>query len=87
MRIKLKVSLPFLLVSACFADEELLLDEDGTEILSETFSILSLKEMKLQAVASPAGASVGDEPEEENVPNVAQAVLEAAQKKVVSQVN
>ncbi|XP_030012337.1 condensin-2 complex subunit D3 isoform X2 [Sphaeramia orbicularis] len=73
-------------VLACFADEELPLDEDGTEILSETFSVLSLKEMKLQAVSSTAAGSVGDEPEEENMATVAKAVLEAAQKKVVSQI-
>ncbi|KAJ4948743.1 hypothetical protein JOQ06_020266 [Pogonophryne albipinna] len=36
-------------VLACFADDELPLDADGADILSETFRILSLKEMKLQA--------------------------------------
>ncbi|CAN9500131.1 unnamed protein product [Ophioblennius macclurei] len=73
-------------VLACFADEELLLDADGAEILSETFKILSLKEMKLQAVFGPAGGAAGEDTEEENVPNMAKAVLQVAQKKVVSQV-
>ncbi|KAF6727077.1 Condensin-2 complex subunit D3 [Oryzias melastigma] len=68
-------------VLACFADEELPLDADGAEILSETFTILSLKEMKLQATS--AGGAAGEEPEEENM---ARAVLQAAQKKVMSQV-
>uniref|UniRef100_A0A3Q1H262 Condensin-2 complex subunit D3 n=1 Tax=Acanthochromis polyacanthus TaxID=80966 RepID=A0A3Q1H262_9TELE len=69
-------------ILACFADEELPLDADGAEILSETFSILSLKEMKVQAILTPAG----EEPEEENMATMAKAVLQAAQKKVVSQV-
>ncbi|XP_060896813.1 condensin-2 complex subunit D3 [Labrus mixtus] len=73
-------------VLACFADEELPLDADGVEILSETFKILSLKEMKLQAVSAPAGGPAEEEPEEENMANMAKAVLQAAQKKVVSQV-
>ncbi|XP_049457118.1 condensin-2 complex subunit D3 [Epinephelus fuscoguttatus] len=73
-------------VLACFADEELPLDADGVEILSETFNILSLKEMKLQAISTPAGGATGDDPEEENMATMAKAVLQAAQKKVVSQV-
>ncbi|KAG7999876.1 Condensin-2 complex subunit D3 [Nibea albiflora] len=72
--------------AACFADEELPLDAEGAEILSETFSILSLKEMKLQAVSSAAGGAAGEEPEEENMATMAKVVLQAAQKKVVSQV-
>uniref|UniRef100_A0A7N8Y2B7 Non-SMC condensin II complex, subunit D3 n=1 Tax=Mastacembelus armatus TaxID=205130 RepID=A0A7N8Y2B7_9TELE len=73
-------------VLACFADEELPLDADGAEILSETFNILSLKEMKLQVTCTPAGGAAGEEPEEENMHTMAKAVLQAAQKKVVSQV-
>ncbi|XP_042290067.1 condensin-2 complex subunit D3 [Thunnus maccoyii] len=73
-------------VLACFADKELPLDADGAEILSETFNILSLKEMKLQAISAPAGGASGEEPEEENMATMAKAVLQAAQKKVVSQV-
>uniref|UniRef100_A0A8D0A906 Non-SMC condensin II complex, subunit D3 n=1 Tax=Sander lucioperca TaxID=283035 RepID=A0A8D0A906_SANLU len=73
-------------VLACFADKELPLDADGAEILSETFNILSLKEMKLQAISTPAGGASGEEPEEENMATMAKVVLQAAQKKVVSQV-
>lgn len=64
------------------------MDTDGAEILSETFSVLSLKEMKLQAMSSTAGAVAGEEPEEEErMATMAKAVLQAAQKKVVSQVS
>lgn len=70
----------------CFADEELPLDADGANILSETFNILSLKEFKLQTICSSAGAAAGEEAEEENMATMAKAVLQAAQKKVVSQV-
>uniref|UniRef100_A0AAQ6IKW9 Condensin-2 complex subunit D3 n=1 Tax=Anabas testudineus TaxID=64144 RepID=A0AAQ6IKW9_ANATE len=73
-------------VLACFADEELPLDAEGAEVLSETFNILSLKEMKLRAICAPAGGAAGEEPEEENMATMAKAVLQAAQKKVVSQV-
>lgn len=73
-------------ISACFADEELPLDADGANILSETFNILSLKEFKLQTISSSAGAAAGEEAEEENMATMAKAVLQAAQKKVVSQV-
>ncbi|XP_074532674.1 condensin-2 complex subunit D3 isoform X2 [Halichoeres trimaculatus] len=73
-------------VLACFADAELPLDADGAEILSETFNVLSLKEMKLQAVSAPAGGHAEEEPEEENMAHMAKTVLQAAQKKVVSQV-
>lgn len=40
--------------------------------------------MKLQAISAPAGGTSSEEPEEENM---ARAVLQAAQKKVVSQVS
>ncbi|KAM9804090.1 condensin-2 complex subunit D3 [Neosynchiropus ocellatus] len=70
-------------VLACYVDNDLDLDADGAEILSETFNILSLKEMKLQAIRAPAGAAAGDELEEENM---AKAVLQAAQKKAISHV-
>lgn len=72
--------------SACFADEELPLDADGAAILSETFKILSLKEMKLQSISAGTAGPAGEEPEEENMANMAKAVIQAAQKKVVSQV-
>ncbi|KAM4600057.1 condensin-2 complex subunit D3 [Fundulus diaphanus] len=73
-------------VFACFADEELPLDADGAEILSETFNVLSLEEFKLQAVSAPVGGAGGEEPEEEMVATMTKAVLQVAQKKVLSQV-
>nr|XP_054605922.1 condensin-2 complex subunit D3 isoform X1 [Nothobranchius furzeri] len=75
-----------LTVLACFADEELPLDADGAEILSETFQVLSLKEMKLQMISSPEGEA-GEEAEEESPATMAKAVMQAAQRKVVSQVH
>lgn len=69
----------------CFADEELPLDADGSEILSETFKILSLKEMKLQVMSKTAEGAAGEEAEEENMA-MAKAVLQVARNKVVSQV-
>ncbi|XP_015236877.1 PREDICTED: condensin-2 complex subunit D3 isoform X1 [Cyprinodon variegatus] len=71
-------------VLACFAEEELPLDSDGAEVLSETFNVLSLKEFKLQAVSAPAGGA--EESEEENVATMTKVVLQVAQRKVVSQV-
>ncbi|XP_010781989.1 condensin-2 complex subunit D3-like, partial [Notothenia coriiceps] len=73
-------------VLACFADDELPLDADGADILSETFRILSMKEMKLQAISRPPGGVAAEVVEEENMATMAQAVMQAAQKKVVSQV-
>uniref|UniRef100_A0A3Q3WCI5 Condensin-2 complex subunit D3 n=1 Tax=Mola mola TaxID=94237 RepID=A0A3Q3WCI5_MOLML len=76
-----------LMVLALFADQELPLDADGAEILSETFNVLSLKEMKLQALSNAAGGAKGEEQEEEEkMATMAKAVLQAAQRKVVSQV-
>ncbi|KAM9344578.1 condensin-2 complex subunit D3 [Symphorus nematophorus] len=72
-------------ILACFADEELPLDADGAEILSETFNVLSLKEMKLQAISNAAAGAAEEDPEE-NMATMAKAVMQAAQKKVVSQV-
>lgn len=77
-------------VPACFADEELPLDQDGAEILSETFSILSLKEMKLQSGSSAAasGANAGEEGDEDGgIATLTNKVLQAAQKKLVQQVS
>lgn len=78
-------------ISACFADEELPLDQEGAEILSETFSILSLKEMKLHAgssAAAAAGGAAGEDGDEEgSITTMTKKVLQAAQKKVVQQVS
>lgn len=71
--------------SACFVDGELPLDGDGAAVLAETFGILSLKEIKLSALSGAAGAG-GDEPQEDEQMAMAKAVMQVAQKKVVSQV-
>ncbi|XP_016136259.1 condensin-2 complex subunit D3-like [Sinocyclocheilus grahami] len=65
-----------------FVDSELPLDSDSSELLSDTFDILSLKEMKLTAMSGPAA---GEEPQEDEMA-MAKAVLQVAQKKLVSQV-
>uniref|UniRef100_A0A8C2K1W1 Condensin-2 complex subunit D3 n=1 Tax=Cyprinus carpio TaxID=7962 RepID=A0A8C2K1W1_CYPCA len=69
-------------ILASFVDSELPLDSDGSELLADTFDILSLKEMKLTAMSGPAA---GEEPQEEEMA-MAKAVLQVAQKKLVSQV-
>ncbi|XP_061692445.1 condensin-2 complex subunit D3 isoform X2 [Syngnathoides biaculeatus] len=73
-------------VLACFAVEELPLDADGTNILSETFNILTLKEMKLQVTSPTLGSAVGEEQEEGNMATMAKAVLQAVQNNMASQV-
>ncbi|KAJ3614271.1 hypothetical protein NHX12_017845 [Muraenolepis orangiensis] len=62
----------------CFADKELLLDDDGEQILRETFAILSLKELKLRVAAA--------QDSEEDQHNEAQTALHTAHKKVFSKV-
>ncbi|XP_049592044.1 condensin-2 complex subunit D3 [Syngnathus scovelli] len=69
-------------VLACFANDELPLNADAEDILSDTFNILTLKEMKLQAT----GSAAGEEQDEENMSTMAKAVFQAAQNKVISQV-
>uniref|UniRef100_A0A8C8M017 Condensin-2 complex subunit D3 n=1 Tax=Oncorhynchus tshawytscha TaxID=74940 RepID=A0A8C8M017_ONCTS len=61
------------------------LDGDGAVVLAETFGILSLKEIKLSALSGAVGAG-GDEPQEDEQMAMAKAVMQVAQKKVVSQV-
>uniref|UniRef100_A0A8C8GTM7 Condensin complex subunit 1 C-terminal domain-containing protein n=1 Tax=Oncorhynchus tshawytscha TaxID=74940 RepID=A0A8C8GTM7_ONCTS len=72
-------------ILACFVDGELPLDGDGAVVLAETFGILSLKEIKLSALSGAVGAG-GDEPQEDEQMAMAKAVMQVAQKKVVSQV-
>lgn len=67
---------------ASFVDSELPLDSQSSELLADTFDILSLKEMKLSAMSGPAA---GEEPQEDEMA-MAKAVLQVAQKKLVSQV-
>uniref|UniRef100_A0A672SVU2 Condensin-2 complex subunit D3-like n=1 Tax=Sinocyclocheilus grahami TaxID=75366 RepID=A0A672SVU2_SINGR len=77
-----RCSYRFLSSPASFVDSELPLDSDSSELLSDTFDILSLKEMKLTAMSGPAA---GEEPQEDEMA-MAKAVLQVAQKKLVSQV-
>ncbi len=67
---------------ASFVDSELPLDSEGSELLADTFDILSLKEMKLTSMSGPAAE---EEPQEDEMA-MAKAVLQVAQKKLVSQV-
>ncbi|XP_043098978.1 condensin-2 complex subunit D3 [Puntigrus tetrazona] len=69
-------------ILASFVDSELPLDSEGSELLADTFDILSLKEMKLTAMSGPAA---GEEPQEDEMA-MAKAVLQVAQKKLISQV-
>ncbi|KAI7810837.1 condensin-2 complex subunit D3 isoform X1 [Triplophysa rosa] len=69
-------------ILACFVDSELPLDSDGSELLEDTFDVLSLKEMKLTAMSGPAA---GEEPQEDEMA-MAKAVLQVAQKKLITQV-
>ncbi|XP_042558993.1 condensin-2 complex subunit D3 isoform X2 [Clupea harengus] len=63
-------------ILAGFVDQTLPLDEDGAALLSDTFDVLSLKELKLSAASAAEGA---DEPQDE------QAILvKTMQKKLIS---
>ncbi|XP_030643580.1 condensin-2 complex subunit D3 [Chanos chanos] len=69
-------------VLACFVDGELPLDSDGAELLADTFDVLSLREIKLTAMSAPSG---GEDPQEDEMA-MAKAVIQVAQKKLISQV-
>ncbi|NXH16920.1 CNDD3 protein, partial [Bucco capensis] len=70
-------------ILACFVDMVLPLDLEASELLSDTFAVLSCKEIKLSTMRS--------KPEEDFQPDedemaMANAVMQAAQKKLISQV-
>ncbi|NXI45084.1 CNDD3 protein, partial [Galbula dea] len=70
-------------ILACFVDLVLPLDLEASELLSDTFAVLSCKEIKLSTMRS--------KPEEDFQPDedemaMANAVMQAAQKKLISQV-
>ena len=76
-------SLP-LLPPACFADGDLPLDMEASELLSDTFEVLSSKEIRLQALRSRADKEqLGEEEELAQ----ARAALQESQKKLLSQVS
>nr|XP_047919382.1 condensin-2 complex subunit D3 isoform X1 [Anser cygnoides] len=70
-------------VLACFVDKDLPLDMEASELLSDTFAILSCKEIKLSTMRSKPDEDM--QPEDDELA-MANAVMQAAQKKLISQV-
>ncbi|OXB65770.1 hypothetical protein ASZ78_004446 [Callipepla squamata] len=70
-------------VLACFVDGVLPLDLEASELLSDTFAILSCKEIKLSTMRSKPDEDI--QPDEDEMA-IANAVMQAAQKKLISQV-
>ncbi|KAL4608684.1 condensin-2 complex subunit D3 [Arapaima gigas] len=70
-------------ILASFVDGVLPLDAEGAELLSDTFDVLSLKEIKLSAMRNPVDQY---EPVEDEPMAMANAVMQVAQKKLISQV-
>ncbi|OXB81270.1 UNVERIFIED_CONTAM: hypothetical protein H355_014314 [Colinus virginianus] len=70
-------------VLACFVDGVLPLDLEASELLSDTFAILSCKEIKLSTMRSKPDEDL--QPDEDEMA-IANAVMQAAQKKLISQV-
>ncbi|NWR73103.1 CNDD3 protein, partial [Centropus unirufus] len=70
-------------ILACFVDQVLPLDMEANELLSDTFAVLSCKEIKLSSMRSKSSEDF--QPEEDEMA-MANAVMEAAQKKLISQV-
>lgn len=75
---------PSLLPPACFADGILPLDMEASELLSDTFEVLSSKEIKLLAMRNKVDKDLPVEEEDLALANV---VLQEAQKKLISQVS
>ncbi|KAM8795632.1 condensin-2 complex subunit D3 [Eudromia elegans] len=70
-------------VLACFVDKVLPLDLEASELLSDTFAILSCKEIKLSTMRSKPEEDM--QPDEDEMA-MANAVMQVAQKKLISQV-
>ncbi|XP_051668274.1 condensin-2 complex subunit D3 isoform X1 [Manacus candei] len=70
-------------ILACFVDEVLPLDMEASELLSDTFAVLSCKEIKLSTMRSKPEEDL--DPDEDEMA-VANAVVQVAQKKLISQV-
>ncbi|KAM4609588.1 condensin-2 complex subunit D3-L-like [Discoglossus pictus] len=70
-------------VLACFVDEVLPIDMDANELLSDIFEIMCCKEIKLSAMRAKPGEDIGVDDDEMAMAN---AVMQAAQKKLISQV-
>lgn len=73
-----------LCVPACFVDKVLPLDLEASELLSDTFAVLSCKEIKLSTMRSKPDEDI--QPDEDEMA-MANAVMQVAQKKLISQVN
>ncbi|XP_061869891.1 condensin-2 complex subunit D3 [Colius striatus] len=70
-------------VLACFVDQILPLDLEASELLSDTFAVLSCKEIKLSTMRSKPDEDIQPDDDEMAVAN---AVMQVAQKKLISQV-
>ncbi|XP_054032142.1 condensin-2 complex subunit D3 [Dryobates pubescens] len=70
-------------ILACFVDMVLPLDLEASELLSDTFEVLSCKEIKLSTMRSKPDDDV--QPDEDELA-MANAVMQVAQKKIISQV-
>uniref|UniRef100_A0A8C0EV61 Condensin-2 complex subunit D3 n=1 Tax=Bubo bubo TaxID=30461 RepID=A0A8C0EV61_BUBBB len=68
---------------ACFVDQILPLDLEASELLSDTFAVLSCKEIKLSTMRSKPDEDI--QPDEDEMA-MANAVMQVAQKKLISQV-
>ena len=71
-------------LSACFADGILPLDMEANDLLSDTFEVLSSREIKLLAMRSKPDKDLLMEEDDMALANV---VMEEAQKKLISQVS
>ncbi|PKU35968.1 hypothetical protein llap_13726 [Limosa lapponica baueri] len=72
-----------ILGKACFVDNVLPLDLEASELLSDTFAVLSCKEIKLSTMRSKPEEDM--QPDEDEMA-MANAVMQVAQKKLISQV-
>ncbi|NXL43845.1 CNDD3 protein, partial [Podilymbus podiceps] len=70
-------------ILACFVDKVLPLDLEASELLSDTFAVLSCKEIKLSTMRSKPDDGI--QPDEDEMA-MANAVMQVAQKKLISQV-
>ncbi|EPY82873.1 condensin-2 complex subunit D3 [Camelus ferus] len=70
-------------ILACFADGTLPLDMEANELLSDTFEVLSSKEIKLLAMRSKPDKDLLSEEDDLALAN---AVMQEAQKKLISQI-
>ncbi|NWU88406.1 CNDD3 protein, partial [Upupa epops] len=70
-------------ILACFVDLDLPLDLEASELLSDTFAVLSCKEIKLSTMRSQPETDIQPDLDEMAMAN---AVMQVAQKKLISQV-